>query len=608
MKFLSIFALMLLLLPPNAVGGPFEDAKAAADHRDFKTALKIWQPLAEQGNPRAEYNLGLLYLYGYGVNHDDAESLKWFRMSADQGNADAMYYIGQAYTEGRGVKRDEAEARKWFRRAMPEAYPDIKYDLPSTYPAVNCSGSDGLCILKEAVRELDPSQIKTDNDQKNVLYLVRIVARHGDDYSRKLFLTKIQKISESLIPVETFFPPIETPEYERVRLNSLLNDAAIEKLRAEALLTASVGNIPESVALLKKLKEKDPAIDIEDKPHMVTVDLLTDLGRLDVAKEYLRDTRYIDFKSNGRISSFKNAASGPESKLIMAYLAQDRLKDALEVNSLLQDDNAYTTKKERALSVDPHEWIKFIFASYYAAKGMNNRAKEMQSQITVGCGQYPAGYHKPDRFADPDRSRSSPIEGQILDARDRIVDLINFGKIQDAQNYFDGLQSTELAPHRSIVIGNIRVALINKKIKDAHSAKGLSFYLDNCRSLSTQYYHGGANARCFFDLLFDVFDDNDKREPSKFQKKYWPNCGSGYYSFHGLDHQKDYAEIYYQELIDKHTGMYGDDLLKKMYPEDPLSHLNAKQKAETEKRAEIRIKQLESEYPNSKDANFTPMP
>ena len=41
---------------------------------DYQTALREWGPLAEQGNPDAQYNLGFLYAEGRGVAQSDTET------------------------------------------------------------------------------------------------------------------------------------------------------------------------------------------------------------------------------------------------------------------------------------------------------------------------------------------------------------------------------------------------------------------------------------------------------------------------------------------------------------------------------------------------------
>ena len=75
-------AIMALAIPANA--GPFEDGLAAYESKDYATALKLWQPLAEQDDAKAQFNLGNMYENGRGVSQDAAEAVKWYRKAAAQ--------------------------------------------------------------------------------------------------------------------------------------------------------------------------------------------------------------------------------------------------------------------------------------------------------------------------------------------------------------------------------------------------------------------------------------------------------------------------------------------------------------------------------------------
>ena len=39
--------------------------------------IKEWRKAAEQGNAKAQFNLGVLYEDGNGIPEDDAEAIKW---------------------------------------------------------------------------------------------------------------------------------------------------------------------------------------------------------------------------------------------------------------------------------------------------------------------------------------------------------------------------------------------------------------------------------------------------------------------------------------------------------------------------------------------------
>ena len=49
-----------LSMAGGAVAGPFEDAQAAHGRSDYATALRLWRPLADQGNAEAQYALGFM--------------------------------------------------------------------------------------------------------------------------------------------------------------------------------------------------------------------------------------------------------------------------------------------------------------------------------------------------------------------------------------------------------------------------------------------------------------------------------------------------------------------------------------------------------------------
>lgn len=55
----------------------------------FQKRVKSFKEAAEKGDVTAQYNLGLCYLYGVGVAHNDAGAEKWFSEAAQQGHGAA---------------------------------------------------------------------------------------------------------------------------------------------------------------------------------------------------------------------------------------------------------------------------------------------------------------------------------------------------------------------------------------------------------------------------------------------------------------------------------------------------------------------------------------
>lgn len=85
-----LYALVLVFLHVvSAAGGPLEDAEAAIKRRDYTTAARIIRPLAESGDPTAQYNLGVFYDNGLGVPQDKVSAYMWLSLAATQGREGA---------------------------------------------------------------------------------------------------------------------------------------------------------------------------------------------------------------------------------------------------------------------------------------------------------------------------------------------------------------------------------------------------------------------------------------------------------------------------------------------------------------------------------------
>ncbi len=107
----------------------FQDGVDAFKRKDYKTAYKLFLPLAEQGDADAQYMLGFMYLRGDGVPQDYQEAVKWYRLSAEQGvrGARAQFHLGTFYEQGQRVPKqcDVTVGFTVIHRTPPS------YDTPS---------------------------------------------------------------------------------------------------------------------------------------------------------------------------------------------------------------------------------------------------------------------------------------------------------------------------------------------------------------------------------------------------------------------------------------------------------------------------------------------
>src|SRR5512142_372566 len=130
---MRLSALFLLLLSSLAPAADFQAGLDAYKRGDFAAALREWQPIADGGDPHAQYNLGLLYARGEGVPRDYAKAAEWYRKAAEQGVPAAEYNLGVMYANGQGVPRDSKEAGQWFLKAANQGVADAQSNLGRIY-------------------------------------------------------------------------------------------------------------------------------------------------------------------------------------------------------------------------------------------------------------------------------------------------------------------------------------------------------------------------------------------------------------------------------------------------------------------------------------------
>ena len=114
--FLPVLLLTLIFGNPTS-SADYQKGVDAVLRRDFATALREWEPLAEQGDATPQFQLGWMYEEGHGVTQDYKTAIKWYKLSAEQGYAYSQTALGHMYENGHGVLQDYARAYMWFNIA-----------------------------------------------------------------------------------------------------------------------------------------------------------------------------------------------------------------------------------------------------------------------------------------------------------------------------------------------------------------------------------------------------------------------------------------------------------------------------------------------------------
>ena len=161
-------------------GDDFQDGLDAAQRQDYKTAHRLWLPLAEQGDAKAQYNLGVMYSKGLGVPQDHKEAVRLYRLSAEQGDADAQYNLGLMYDKGQGVLQDYKEAVRLFRLSAEQGNvyaPNLIYQLAKK----NVPEALQFCIQKAKQGDEKAKAILYDLSKKNVPEALQFLVKDAKD-------------------------------------------------------------------------------------------------------------------------------------------------------------------------------------------------------------------------------------------------------------------------------------------------------------------------------------------------------------------------------------------------------------------------------------------
>lgn len=131
----SIFAGVVagLLLSEIAWSG-LTDGVDAFNSGDYVEAYEQLDPLADEGDPVAQFYLGNMFLNGQGVPLDELKAVEWLRKSAQQGFLSAQRHLASIYYNGLlDVPPDLQKAAKWHRASAEQGHAVSQLALAAMY-------------------------------------------------------------------------------------------------------------------------------------------------------------------------------------------------------------------------------------------------------------------------------------------------------------------------------------------------------------------------------------------------------------------------------------------------------------------------------------------
>jgi len=238
---------------------------------DFAAAIIAWRPLAEAGDMRAQFGLGvMLERGGAGVAPDLAAAREWYRRAAEagfasaqfnlanalraddpkaavrwyraaaaQGMASAQFNLGRSFETGTGVARDYEQAAIWYRRAAEQGDIDAQIGLAGLYRL-------GLGMPVDPVR---------------ALAWYRLAARRGDPRAAFFVRALIAAAEETSVAATEPLPGATAEETPDPRPNAPSADKTPQRV------AQAVSDAANEIKTPSKAPARLPAVVVEKKAN-----------------------------------------------------------------------------------------------------------------------------------------------------------------------------------------------------------------------------------------------------------------------------------------------------------------------------------------------------
>ena len=123
-----IFASAMLAAQATAsatLAGSWEDGMAAYNRGDYVPAIRLFRPLAEQGNAKAQKVLGVMFRKGEGVPKSAVRARMWFGLAAKRGDIGAK--VGLRYLSRTMTTREISQADTMAKACEASNYRNCEY-------------------------------------------------------------------------------------------------------------------------------------------------------------------------------------------------------------------------------------------------------------------------------------------------------------------------------------------------------------------------------------------------------------------------------------------------------------------------------------------------
>jgi uncharacterized protein len=132
-QLITIAGYLLTLLALPAVAKDFEDGQKFFASKDYVRAVESLTKSAEQGNIKAQLQLGIRNFIGLSMPQNYQQAVFWYHKAAEQGSSSAQLQLGGMYDDGMGIEQDYQQALTWYLKAAEQGNAVAQIKLGNMY-------------------------------------------------------------------------------------------------------------------------------------------------------------------------------------------------------------------------------------------------------------------------------------------------------------------------------------------------------------------------------------------------------------------------------------------------------------------------------------------
>jgi hypothetical protein len=377
----------------------------AFDRSNYASSLKVWLPLAEQGQPAAQTYVGEIFEKGLGVKPDYAAAAVWYRRAAEKGYSRAAINLGSLYEQGLGVPKDQTQALNWYRRAA--GLGELNFGIVSEGQAAEVKSLRaevaGLRLeLKEKQEELEKTQRELENLRRS------LQQRRSDADAERSALARLRKELE-----------------ERRKKEQAATDESREMERSiaerETRLAAKDREVTDLRAALARLEKESSARRAElARLEQQTADAGPEIQLIEPQLAITRGTPV------ARVSSFVESVlviGRVESTRGLSSLTINGREEKLQSGNLFRSQIAVKNQKEaiRIVAVDRggrKAILEFLIPEPAPQEAVVGSSQDEKVGYPLPKKAVPFGKYHALVIGNNDYRRLPPLESAVKDAKE----------------------------------------------------------------------------------------------------------------------------------------------------------------------------------------------